>query len=132
MLAQLRALTFKEAVRETIRAYERNDVLTYASAIAFRVLFALVPVTLCVLGLLGGLGLQDVWTSHAVPQLRESLSPPAFKLLDDTARQVLSQQQTFWITLGAGLAVWEMSSAVRAIMGVFDRIYECDRKRSAV
>jgi membrane protein len=131
MLDQLRALTPREAAREILRAYARNDLLTYASAIAFQIAFALIPFMLFALGVMGGLGLQDVWGEHVVPHLRESLSPPAFELIDDTARTVLSHQQTFWITAGAVITVWEISGGVRAVMGVFDRIYECERKRSA-
>ncbi|MEA2168654.1 MAG: rane protein, partial [Solirubrobacteraceae bacterium] len=47
-----------------------------------------------------------------------------------TVRRVLGEQQTFWTTAGALLAIWKVSAATRAIMDVFDRIYGSRRRRS--
>jgi membrane protein len=44
---------------------------------------------------------------------------------------VLGEQQTFWTTAGALLAVWKVSAATRAIMDVFDRIYGSPRRSFA-
>jgi membrane protein len=134
MLARLRdevrALTLKEAAREIIRAYGRNDLLTFANAIAFKVLFALVPLTLFGLGLLAGLGLENAWSKNIAPDVKDSMSPAAFQVVDETVRKVVQSQRTFWMTIGAVIAVWSMSGGVRAVMDVFDRIYEVDHKRS--
>jgi membrane protein len=111
-------------------AFDRNDLLTYASAISFQLLFALIPLALFGLGLLGGSGLRGVWASDLAPHVREAVSPPAFQVIDDTVRRVLSHRQLFWMTAGALLAVWEMSGAVRAVMGVLDRVYDSGGKRS--
>src|SRR5919205_2820784 len=129
MVAQARALGFRDAVVLLRDAFERNDLLTYASAISFKLFFALIPLALFGLGLLGGSGFEGVWASHLAPQLREAVSPPAFRVIDDTVREVLSQRQLFWVTAGAALAIWEMSGAVRAVMGVLDRIYDASRQR---
>ncbi len=127
---QARTATARGVLKDVMDGYERNDILTYASAIAFQVLFALIPLTLFALGLLGFLGLEDYYTSHVVPQLRDSTSIALFGVIDATVLKVLTAKQGFWITIGAVVTVWEMSGAVRAIMGVFDRIYECERERS--
>src|SRR5215210_3078955 len=42
-------------------AYARHGLATHAAALAFRVLVALVPLTLLGIALLGALGLEDVW-----------------------------------------------------------------------
>jgi membrane protein len=127
---QVRAMTLREAVRGVVRGYQEHDVLTFASAIAFQVLFAVLPLTLFGLGLLAGLGLQDQWTREWGPQVRDSMSPDAFRVVDDTVRRVLGQRQGFWTTAGALLAIWKVSAATRAIMDVFDRIYGSRRRRS--
>jgi membrane protein len=129
---QVRAITLREAVREVARGYREHDVLTFASAIAFQVLFAVLPLALCGLGLLAGLGLQDQWTREWGPQVRNSMSPAAFRVVDDTVRRVLGERQAFWTTAGALLAIWKVSAATRAIMDVFDRIYGSRRRRSFV
>ena len=117
-------------VRDVLRRYEEHDLLTFASAIAFQVLFAIIPLALLVLGLLGGVGLEEEWTREWGPRVRDSVSAPAFQLIDDTARRVLGERQAFWMTAGAVIAVWQISGATRAIMDVFDRIYGSGRRRS--
>jgi membrane protein len=127
---QVRAMTLREAVRGVARGYDEHDVLTFASAIAFQVLFALIPLALCGLGLLAGLGLQEQWTREWGQQVRDSMSPAAFRVVDDTVRRVLDERQAFWTTAGALLAIWKVSAAIRAIMDVLDRIYGSGRQRS--
>ena len=123
-------MTLGEAVRGVLRGYEAHEVLTFASAIAFQVLFAMIPLALFGLGVLGSLGLQDQWTRDWGPQVRGSMSPAAFQVVDDTVRRVLGERQLFWTTAGAVIAVWKISAATRAIMDVFDRIYGARRGRS--
>jgi membrane protein len=132
MVAQARALGVREAGVVLRDAFERNDLLTYASAISFKLFFALIPLALFGLGLLGGSGLEGVWASDLAPRLREAVSAPAFRVIDDTVREVLSQRQLFWVTAGAALAIWEVSGAVRAVMGVLDRIYDVTEQRGFV
>lgn len=126
---ELRAMSLREAVREVVAGSRRNDLLSFASAIAFHALFAAIPLALFGLGLLGGFGLDDQWTSEWSVTARESMSPAAFEVVDDTVRRVLGQQQLFWTTAGAALAIWRLSAGMRAVMKVFDRIYDCRRER---
>jgi membrane protein len=130
LLRHARLLKPHAAWRDILREFERNDLLTYASAIAFQVLFALVPLALLTLGLLGAFGLTHVWADDLAPQVRDSASPEAYKLIDTTVRRVLDHQQLFWITLGALIAVWKVSGAMRAVMGVLNRIYDVEDERS--
>src|SRR4051812_41521591 len=64
---ELHAVTLREAVREVARGYRAHDLLVFASSIAFHVLFAIIPLVLFGLGLLGGLGLGEQWTSEWAP-----------------------------------------------------------------
>jgi YihY family inner membrane protein len=130
VLATARRADTREVLREVLRCYKRSDLLTYGSAIAFQVLFALIPLGLFGLGLLGFFGLEDVYSRDVVPNLRGAVSPDVFKVVDSTVRRALTAKQAFWITAGAAIAVWEMSGAMRAVMQVFDRIYGCERERS--
>ncbi len=124
LLREARVLSPREAVREVRRCFGENDLLTYASAIAFRVVFALIPGLLFTLGLLGTIGLSEVWSSDVAPKVREGVSAPLFEVIDQTVANVLSGRQIFWVTLGALIALYAMSSAMRAIMGVLGRIYD--------
>jgi membrane protein len=126
---EARALSPRDAVRLLLQAYDENDLLTFASAISFRVLFSIIPLALFALGLLGGFGLDAVWTRDVAPQVADSTSRAAFRVVDQTVREVLGQRQLFWVTFGAVIAVWGMSGAMRAVMDVLDRVYECRNRR---
>lgn len=132
VMTEARSLGLRDGFVLLREAFERNDLLTYASAIAFKLLFAVIPLALFALGLLGGSGLEGVWTSEIAPQLRDATSAPAFQVINDSVRTVLSDRREFWITAGGLLAIWEMSGAMRAVMGVLDRVYESDGERSFV
>ena len=127
---EVRAMTLREAAREVRRAFRDHDLMTFAGAIGFHVVFAAIPLTLCGLALLGGLGLEEQWTTEWAPQARQSLTPPSFELLDETVTQVLSERQLFWATFGAMLAIWRVSAAMRRVIDVFTRIYGGGRERT--
>src|SRR5215212_4498257 len=116
-------------VRRVISRYREHDVLAYASAIAYRVLFAIIPLLLFALGLAGGLGLDEHWTRDWAAKIKDAVSPPVFQVIDEAARRALGQRQTFWMTVGLVLAVWTISSATRTIMDAFDKIYGSRRQR---
>ena len=123
-------MNVREAVIGVVDGYEENDLLTFASAIAFQILFALIPLALVGLGLLGAFGLEEQWSDEWRDRVRESVSGPAFQVIDDTVRRTLTEGHLFWITAGTFVAVWQISGAMRAIMDVFDRIYGSQRRRS--
>src|SRR4051794_3658066 len=126
---EARTLEPRAAWDEILRAFERNDLLTYASAISFQVFFAIIPLLLLGLGLLSAFGLSDVWSTDVAPDVRDSVSPAAYKVIDQTVRQVLEHGQLFWATLGTLIAIWEVSGAMRATMQVLNRIYDVDETR---
>jgi membrane protein len=122
----------RDLYRDVVRSVDEHDLLTFATAIAFQVLFAVIPLGLFGLGLMGGLGLQDQWTGEWGPRARGSMSPATFAVVDETVRRVLDSKQVFWMTIGGVIAIWKVSAATRAIMDVFDRIYGSDRRRSFI
>jgi membrane protein len=130
LVREARGLKPRQAWREILRGFEENDLLTYASAISFQVFFALIPLALLGLGILGAFGLTDVWSSDVAPKLHDTASPAAYKVIDGTVRNVLGHKQLFWATAGALIAVWEVSGAMRATMQVLNRIYETQDRRT--
>jgi membrane protein len=118
-------------VREVLAGFEQNDLLTYASAIAFQILTAIVPFLLFLFGILGFLSLDEVWRNDLAPQVEPHVSRPVFALFDNTANKVLHERQIFWITAGFLIALWQVSGAVRAVMGALDGVYGSERHRPA-
>jgi membrane protein len=116
--------------REVLDGFEDNDLLTYASAISFQILTAIVPFLLFVLALASVFDLSDVWQDHVAPQLRANFSPALFAAIKNAVVAVFTGRRLLWATLGGALALWQISGAVRAVMGALARIYCSSRERS--
>ena len=129
LVSEACAFSPRAAVSALVDGYKQNDLLTYASAISFQVFFALVPLALLALGLLGTFGAAGVWAHDIAPTIRDNVSRNAFQTIDETVRKVLSEKQLFWVTLGAAIAVWEVSGAMRATMQVLNSVYGVREER---
>src|SRR3954471_12565330 len=90
LLTDARALSLRAATRDILDGFKRNDLLTYASAISFQIVFALVPLALLALGLIGTFGLSSWWSTEAAHTVRDNVSPPVYHVLDDTVRKILA------------------------------------------
>jgi membrane protein len=130
VVARVREMHPRRTARDLLGSFDEHDLLTYASAIAFQAVFALIPLALVGLGLLGLFGLEEVWTRHVAPSLQDQVSHPVFTVISSTVHRILASERVFWATAGALLAVWEVSGAMRATMTVLDRVYRVRRKRS--
>lgn len=113
----------REVVRDLVGGFGENDLLTFASAIAFQVMTALIPLLMFGLALLGLLSLDSAWSHHLAPQLRDHMSHELFALTDKVVRTALHSKQVFWLSAGFLLAIWEISGGVRAVMDALSRIY---------
>jgi membrane protein len=138
VLAELTALELRRlswartrtAVAALAGPFAEHDLLTYSSAIAFQVLYAVVPLAMLGLASLGVLGLQSVYTGHVAPTLHHDLSHAAFGIADRTARRVMITHRGFWLTIGLAVTVWGVSAAIRATMTPLNAIYGRKETRS--
>jgi membrane protein len=126
----LRVGSVRKTVRELAAAFSEHDLLAYASAIAFRALVALVPLTLLGLALLGSFGLRDVWTDTLGPTIEEHVTLPVFEAINYSVEKILSTDPTGLIALASVLVVWDMTWAVNAVMVALNRIHDVEEKRS--
>jgi len=110
--AEARAFDVRTLVRTVVEKYREQDLLTYASAISFQVFFALIPMLLFALGLIGFLSLDAAWAKDIAPEIKPHVSRPMFEVIDDTVNQVLGSKAVFWVTFGGVIAVWEISGAM--------------------
>ena len=130
MHATTAAPRLRTHLRRYVDAFVENDLLTYASAISFQILSSIVPFLLFGFALLGFLHLEDVWSKDLAPDLKAAVSPEAFGFVDETIRKALTEKQAFWVTAGFLVALWEVSGAVRAVMGALNRTYGIETQRS--
>jgi membrane protein len=122
-------VTFRELTVDTIESFQRNGLVNFAGAMAFRVVLALIPFLLFLFALIGFLDLEEVWREDVAPDLRRNASDAAFGLIDDTVNQVLARKQLWWLTIGLAVTLWELSAATRVTMTALDRVYGFHRRR---
>jgi membrane protein len=112
-----------ELARALLDGFRQHDLLTYSSAISFQILTAIIPFLLFVLALAGLLHLNSVWRDHLEPQIQAHVSAAVFAVISGAVDKVFSSRQLMWATVGGGVALWQVSGAVRAVMGALARIY---------
>jgi membrane protein len=110
--------------------FAKHNLLTYASAIAFQILIALIPLSVLVLGVLGALGERKVWTDQVSPGIHRRLPPETWHAVNYAAERILTHASVGLLVFGAVLTVWEISGSTRAIGGALNRMYETEEKRS--
>jgi membrane protein len=116
-------------VPDVVEAFRRNGLINFAAAASFLLILSLVPFILFLLAMLGFLQLEEVWRDDVAPEIRDSVSSAAFRLLDDTATRVLTEKRGWWVSAGFALTLWEISAATRVTMTALDRIYGFHRRR---
>ena len=126
----IRTGSLRDAAHDIAECFSEHSLLTYASAIAFRAIVALVPLTLLGLALLGTFGLEEVWTDTIAPALRDHLTQPVFNGIDFTVQQIFATDKTPLIALGTALVIWDMTWAVNAVTAALNRIHEVQERRS--
>lgn len=117
-------------LHDWLEALAINDLFTYASAISFRALFALVPLLLAGVAVLGFFQLEDVYRDQVAPEIESRVSSGAYDVINATVQEVIGSGSGFWLTFGVALALWEVSGAMRAIMGSLNRVYRAEEDRS--
>lgn len=122
----------RELVHLLLDGFKRHDLLTYASAISFQILTAIIPFLLFVLAVAGLFNLDGVWRDHLEPQIRAHVSSQVFAVIDNGVAGVFASRRVLWATVGGGLALWQVSGAVRAVMGALARIYGAASERPFV
>jgi membrane protein len=126
----IRTGSLRATAQDVTECFAEHSLLTYASAIAFRALVAVVPLTLLGLALLGTFGLEDVWTDTIAPALESHLTRPVSSAIDFTVQQIFTSDKAPLIALSVALVVWDMTWAVNVVMQALNRIHDVEEHRS--
>jgi membrane protein len=110
-------------------AFVEHNLLTYAAAIAFQALIALVPLTLLSLGVVGATGNRHLWTKHVAPTIQGRLTAPVFGGIDYTARRILDHGTAGLIAVSVVLSIWYLTAAMRAVIEALDQIHDVEDMR---
>jgi membrane protein len=122
------------AVRPTVSlwaaCFREANLLTYASAIALQLLVAVAALLFLAVALLRPLNAEGTWLHTVEPALASRLPVEWMGALIWSVQHELAASSPGLILFGALVAIWEVSGAVRAVMGALNRIYGVDEERS--
>ncbi|HSB39663.1 MAG TPA: YihY/virulence factor BrkB family protein [Gaiellaceae bacterium] len=120
----------KRFVRLWVDVFAKHELLDHASAIAFAVLKALVPLTLLGLAILGAVGERRVWKETIFPRVQAHVQPATAHAIDVAAEKIFSTDSTGLLVFASLLALWYVSGSVRGVMGATNTVYGCEETRS--
>ncbi|MFL9815177.1 YihY/virulence factor BrkB family protein [Stutzerimonas sp. VN223-3] len=128
-LLNTRGISSFELLKRTIKDFSKDDMTTYASALAYRAIFSLFPFLLFLIALLGMLDLQEFFT-----WLREQVSlvlpPDALDLVNPVIDQMQGQKSGL-LSFGILLALWSASIGIRSLMNAMNKAYDVEEGRPA-
>ncbi len=113
-----------------IDLFGEHQILDHASAIAFQVLKALVPLTLLGLAILGALGQEKVWRQTLFPGIKPHVQPATAHAIDVAVQKIFTSNSAGLIAFASFLVIWYVSGSVRAVISGINGIYEAEERRS--
>src|SRR5215213_6790629 len=109
----------------SIRKYSADDMLVYATALSYQLFFSLFPFVIFLLALLGVLNLTTFF-DWLLKQSQTVLPGQASGMMENIVSQIRGQGASGALSLGAVLALWSASSAVRMAMHAFNVAYDVE------
>jgi membrane protein len=119
----------RKHAREIAAAFREHALLTFASAISFRAVVALVPLTLLGLAVLGGVGLSSVWTKSLAPRIEGRVTKPVYEAIDTSVDKILHGDKGTLIAVASLLLAWHMTAAIATVMEALNRMHDVVDKR---
>jgi membrane protein len=110
-------------------AFVEHSLLTYAAAVAFQMIVALLPLLVLSLALLGAVGLGHLWSDSIVTQLRGHVTPAVYRAIDSTGEQIVTTDRPATIAVAGILSLWYLTAAVRAVMEALNKIHDVEDER---
>lgn len=118
-------------VHDVFVAVREHGLGVYTTAIAFRVLVSLVPLTLLGIGLLGAFGLDDVWKDTVFPELEKRLSQPVAQAIDYVANDIFETGGPWLILFACVLFLYDTALGVRMAQRSLNAIHRVDEQRGS-
>ena len=127
MFPVLQGLPLHRVLIRTVNEFLDDEMSTYASALAYQMLFSLFPFLLFLIALIGFLHLPDFFSWLRL-QSELVLPPQALDLVNPVIDQ-LQQSKGGLISVGIVIARWTASAAVRLMMSAMNAAYDVPEGR---
>ena len=109
----------------SIKKFSADDMLVYAAALSYQLFFSLFPFVIFLLALLGVLNLTSFF-DWMIKQSQTVLPGQASGMVKNIVSQIRGQGASGALSLGAVLALWSASSAVRMAMHALNVAYDVE------
>lgn len=120
----------RRVAKGALKQFGQFDLLTYSSAIAFQVLYAVVPLAMLGLAAIGFVGEQSLWTKHIAHTLHHRLSPQAYTIANKTAQRAMNGDRAAWLSIGLIVTLYGVAASLRSMMTPLNNIYGARETRS--
>ena len=117
-------------IGEISEAFREHELFIFASALAYRVLLSLVPLTLLGFALLGLLGREDLWRDELAPALKDRVTPAVYRAINDTVDRIFANETWALFAFAVGLTLWHLTRAMRIVMKALNAIHGVRERRS--
>jgi membrane protein len=114
-------------IKRTISDFMADDMMTYASALAYRALFSLFPFLLFLIAMLSFLHLENFF-EWLRGQAAMALPPEALDQVNPVIDQ-LQQDRSGLLSLGVLVALWSASFGIQALMNAMNKAYDVVESR---
>ncbi|WP_271104081.1 YihY/virulence factor BrkB family protein [Pseudomonas tohonis] len=123
----LRDVGWRTIVVRTVTEFIEDELPTYASALAFQMFFSLFPFLLLLIAVIGFLELPEFF-DWLQAQATLVLPSAAMDLVLPAIEQLQTQKPGLF-SIGAVVALWSSSSAIRSSMDAMNRAYDVQEGR---
>ncbi|MFK3970390.1 YihY/virulence factor BrkB family protein [Pseudomonas sp. NPDC087358] len=123
----LRRLRVTTVLVRTVKEFLDDEMSTYASALAYQMLFSLFPFLLFLIALIGFLHLPDFFSWLRL-QSELVLPPQALDQVNPVIDQ-LQQSKGGLLSVGIVIALWSASAGVRLMMSAMNAAYDVVEER---
>lgn len=127
ILPALQGLPLHRVLVRTVSEFLDDEMSTYASALAYQMLFSLFPFLLFLIALIGFLHLPDFFSWLRL-QSELVLPPQALDLVNPVIDQ-LQQSKGGLLSVGIVIALWTASAGVRLMMSAMNAAYDVPEGR---
>jgi membrane protein len=127
IFSELRQLPMGKVMVRTVSEFLDDEMSTYASALAYQMLFSLFPFLLFLIALIGFLHLPDFFSWLRL-QSELVLPPQALDQVNPVIDQ-LQQSKGGLLSIGIVIALWTASAGVRLMMSAMNAAYDVVEER---
>jgi membrane protein len=117
-------------MKQAVKDFLDDDMMTHAAALAFRILLALFPFVIVLLTLLGALGRTEFF-DWLLSQAQLALPPQAASLVVGVVSEIRAQPRGGLLSFSILFALWAASAGVRSLMNALNAAYDVEESRPA-